>query len=248
MKKYHKLFLIVVILGVTVTACSDDDEDTPEDMTTPTTVIPTGSVDTTSISRYTSINVDAAADEDSIFTSQTAKAKGLDGTEILYLYNQDSDVLKFRIKMSNMSVAQTSPSVDLSFELPNGTTANDATTTPFRGSTQTHRTATAYANVAGGAAPSSYSYTTNDANGVSLTTQLYDNPSNYQGVCANCVGVNVDLANNWMTITIDRNEIITDAEVGSSKTASINLVANVGRLSQNSDLVADGETFTITIK
>jgi hypothetical protein len=241
MKKTAKLFLYLAAFALTLNACSDDDDDS---------VSPTpannSSTDTTSIASFTSISTDPMGDESQVQTGATTFVDGLDALETLFLYDSINDVLKFRIKVADMSKAASSPSVDLSFLLPNGTDGNnDSTKTPFRGTTATHKTASLYAD-ANGSAPSTYTYTsTYAANGVAYTTQIYRN--NFSSICGGCVSINVDVSNNWMTISLDRKKVISDSELGASKTATITLVANVGVERGNSDLAVDGSQFTITL-
>lgn len=174
---------------------------------------------------------------------------GLDASQIEFKYDPAADELAFRITALNLSSFASSPSVDLSFQLPNGTDSNDLPGTPFRGNTLTHRTAAVYAD-AGGAPPTSYTFLNVAGfarNSIVLTSDNFDQISPICATGNNCVDIVVDVPNNTITCTMDRKSIISDTEVGSSKTAKIQLVANVGFEIQNNDLITDGTEFSITI-
>lgn len=245
---FSKSLFLAVIFSLGIISCSDDDEASP----TPTnTNNGNNPPDTTKMDSMMNDSMDAVAKYTVIATDPSGDAGGgLDGTEIEFKYDKASDSISFRITVTDMSSFSSSPSADLSFKLSNGTIPQSNLASPFRGSTTTHRTASIYTD-RGGSPPSSYSYSSGGyaTNGISFTSDVSSSTHgrDLRKLCAGCIEIFVDEQNNQMILSIPRKQIISDAEIGSTKTATIELVANTGFEILNNDLIADGEEFTITI-
>jgi len=237
-KNFIKLFALSMITLSLFMGCKKDDPDPPSSNNNTSGQGGGG----TTPPEYATIASDPSGDA----------GGGLDGTKVEFKYNQDKDLLSFRITVTNLNSFASSPSADLSFQLPNGTIPASTESSPFRGNTKTHRTASVYTDALGGIAPSNYTYTSGGyaVNGISLTSDVANssNGADLRKICGACVDIFVDVPNNQITFSMDRKKIISDQEVGSSKTAVIKLVANTGYKIQNNDLVADGAEFTINIK
>lgn len=236
MKHSIKLFCTIAVLAIGITACGDDDDDKPAAAT------PTTPVSNTNPTVYTVLGTDPTGDANG----------GLDVLETAYLYDDSLDIIKFRVKLANLSAHSTNPSVDFNFVLPNGTANNDALASPFSGTIMTHKTIHVYTDD-GGTAPSTYTYTNKAdfaVNGVNLTkdTQAAADGNDLDGICSDCVSLNVDVANNTIVIELDRKKLITDAEVGSSKAAKLKMSSGVGQARRGSDTGTNGVEFTIYTK
>ena len=247
MNLLNKILFSALILGVSFIACSDDDDD---DNPTPATNTGGGSGGGTGGGTMADLTVNGM-DFFEIGTDVTGDANsGLDATNIYYSYDSTSDSLHFLVKVVNMSNFSSSPSIDFNFILPNGTDGNKPLANPFRGS-QSHKTASVYTDN-GGTAPSTYTYTNVAGfavNGIAYTDDVSKSTSgsDLSGICSGCVTLMVDVTNNWIICGMDRSQVISDTEVGATKSAKIKMSSNVGYQRGNNDLTTDGAEFTITI-
>ena len=243
MKLFNKIFFSALILGVSFIGCSDDDDDD-----NPTPAANTGGGTGGGVQADLTVN---GMDFFEIGTDPTGDANnGLDATNIYYSYDSTSDSLHFLVKVVNLANFSSSPSIDFNFILPNGTDGNKPLANPFRGS-QSHKTASVYTDN-GGTAPSTYTYTNvvgYAVNGIAYTDDVSKSTtgSDLSGICSNCVSLVLDVTNNWIICGMDRNQVITDTEVGATKSAKITLSSNVGYQRGNNDLTTDGADFTIAI-
>jgi len=251
MKNWKSSLTILLIIAIAVFSCKDDDEGNDEPVQG--TTVPQ---DTTTVSAdgFTVISKDAVGDA-TFFdpADNTLKTGGLDGTKLEYKYDKLADEITFRMTTVDLSTFSRSPSFDLSFQLPNGTVPAKPLGSPFRGNTMTHRTFSVYTDDNGNP-PSSYSFN-NTAdfaiNGGGFTGGFI--PRNdvkrdsLKNICEGCVDFQLDVTNNWILATIDRNLIIKNEEFDATEIATIKMVANVGFSRRNNDLIADGEEFTIKL-
>lgn len=163
---------------------------------------------------------------------------GLEATGIDYWYDDVNDQVQFRITVTNLAAYSTGPAADFSFQLPNGLDSGGPTgthwTTP---GTPVHKTAYVYCDP-GGSAPSNYTFTS-WANEIEETGSM-------TSLCTNCVSVMADVANNALIYTFDRQDIITDTEMGGNS-ATILLVANAGHDVGWDDNITSGDPFTISM-
>ena len=249
MKILNKLFFCALVLGLAFTACSDDDDD---DNPTPATNTGGGSGGSGGGSGGTQADLTVdGMDFFEIGTDASGDANnGLDATNIYYSYDSSSDSIHFLVKVVDMASFSTSPSIDFNFILPNGTDGNKPLANPFRGS-QSHKSASVYTDN-GGTAPSTYTYTNVAGfavNGIAYTDDVSksSNGSDLAGICSGCITLMVDVSNNWIICGMERAKVITDTEVGATKTAKIKISSNVGYQRANNDLTTDGAEFTITI-
>lgn len=225
------MFTVIVI------SCGDDDDGTPN---------PNNNNNTNNNNN----NNNNGNEFMTIATDPTGDAGGgLDATEIEYMYDATTDEILFRVTVIDLVQNSSSPSLDFNFKLPNGTDGSRPLASPFRGSTMTHKSAAIYTDD-GGNPPSNYTF--NNTAGFARNNVLYtvNNLSGADPICntaENCIFMELDVTNNTILCVIARDNVITDSEMGSSNTATIELVANVGTHRQNNDLVADGVEFTITI-
>jgi hypothetical protein len=221
-----KINNLVVILVLAFIGCKGDDPAGPDPDTDNKTV------------NYSTISTDPTGDADN----------GLDGRKIEFKYDPVADSIHFRITVADLEPFESSPSVDLSFRLPNGTVPSSTLSSPFRGETKTHRTVSVYTDK-NGSSPTNYTYLfgTYAANGIAFTSKVASSSSgkDLEGICADCVDLYVDVPKNQITISMDRKKIISNQEIGSTKSAVVKLVANTGYQMGNNDLVADGVDFTI---
>jgi hypothetical protein len=239
MKNITKLFFMAAIASLTVVSCSDDDED---DAPAAAPAAPAPVINGTNPAGYTSLGTDVSGDANG----------GLDVINTEYRYDDSLDILMFRVTTNNLASYSSNPSVDFNFVLPNGTSNNDALGTPFSGTIMTHKNIHLYTDD-GGTPPSNYTYTNSAGfavNGVNLTkdTQTAQSGSDLDGICSDCVDITVDVASNTIITSVDRKQIITDAEVGSTKSAKIRMSSGVGQARSGSDTGTDGVEFTIFIK
>lgn len=244
MNLLNKILFSALILGVSFTGCSDDDDD---DNPTPATNTGGGSGSgggNSNPSTYTSLGNDPSGD---------VTNNGLDVLKTEYLYDDSKDSLYLRVTTSNLSSHPTHPSVDFNFVLPNGTVNNDALGQPYSGSIMTHKSIHVYTDD-GGMPPSTYTYNNNTSdfavNGINLTkdTQTAMRGSDLEGICSGCVDLNVDVASNTITVALDRKQLITDTEVGATKSAKLKMSSGVGNARRGTDTGTDGAEFTIYIK
>jgi hypothetical protein len=154
-----------------------------------------------------------------IATDPSGDSGGMDATSIEFQYDKVKDEVTFRINVTNLSSYSTGPAADFSFQLPNGLESGNGTGTHWTSSTPVHKTAYIYCD-AGGSAPNNYTFTS--------WSQRIEETKTTDVLCNNCVSINVDVANNQITYTFDRKDIISDSEMGGKDTAEITLVANVG--------------------
>lgn len=247
-----KLLFGLAIVGLTFTACSDDDDDDTQPASTNNTGGGGGGGGggntVIADSLFTTIATDPTGDASVVFTGPNPSdtTAGLDATEISFRYDSLNDDLVFRIKVADMSVAASNPSFDLSFRLPNGNDDNKARAmapgNPANVSIMTDKTATFYA-APGGTPPSSYTFGSFPS-GISYTTDAGSN-----NICAGCLNTSVNTSDNWITITIDRKNVITDTEFAAgSDMATIKILVNTGNEQQNADTIGDGtgDDFTFT--
>jgi hypothetical protein len=242
MKNGMKLLFGLALVGLTYTACSDDDDDDDVQPTTTNNTGGGGNNNPTNPTGYTSLGTDPTGDANG----------SLDVIETEYFYDDSLDVLMFRVSTANLASHSSNPSVDFNFELPNGTSNNDALGRPFSGTIMTHRSIHVYTDN-GGTPPMNYTYndTTDFAvNGVNLTidTQNASSGGDLDGICSGCVDLEVDVPNNVMIVKVDRKRIISDSEVGSSKAAKLKMSSGVGAARRGTDTGTDGVEFTIYIK
>jgi len=241
MKNLSLLFSITVLSLLLYTGCKK--EDSPEEVVatcldgimngTETGIDCGGSCNSCGGLSWTLIATDASGD---------AANSGLDAKKIEYQYDNTADEVRFRIELENLASFADSPSADFSFGLPNGTANNDPPGYHWvdeNNVTPVHRTATIYCDT-GGTPPSNYTYNQNfAANKIFLT-------SDESAVsCQNCISILVDVANNYIIYTINRNQIITNSEITGDE-AIIKLVANVGHDIGWDDNITLTGTFIIT--
>jgi len=230
MKNSKKLLFGFALCAMVFTACKDDDEgDTPA--ATPVTTTPS----TTTGDGYTLIATDATGD---------VNGAPADATKIEYKQDSASGTVAFRITAVDVSKFAKSPSADFGFNLPNGTTDNVTPGIAAGGgnpTTKVHRTGNVYTDT-DGSAPSTYTYMQNFA-----TNSISRNNSQTGDLCSGnaCIDINTVTAKNWIIYTFDREDIISDAEMGGNS-ATIKLVANLGSNIGWNDLITDGGTFTVT--
>ena len=241
MKNRFKITFCFAVLVFSFSACSDDGDDELKPAVSASTTTGDGGV--TKIS-YTVIDTDAPGD-----SKLSGGVAGLDATEIAYNYNDETDRLTFRVTVNDLASYSDSPSIDLNFELPNGTDNKiPAATSPYTGTLKTHKTVNVYTDD-GGAAPSRYTYANASdraVNGITFTNDLIGFSA--KTICDKCVDLELDVANNWIICSFDRDKVITDTEVGPTKTATIKMSSGVGYKRRNTDTVTNGDSFTITIK
>ncbi len=245
MRRIFTLGTAIILLTTLLLSCDKEQQLTPNTNAVAASTNQGGSNDPMNDPPATFVQLATDATGD----SQHMGGPGLDASKIEYKYDKTTDKIEFRITTTNLSQFASSPSVDFNFQLPNGTENSIPPAMPFRGNTMTHKSAALYADD-GGSAPSSYSY--NNTTGFARNNILYttNNVSGSNPICStgsNCITINVDVTNNTITCSMDRDNVITDAEIGSSKLAKIKLVANVGFQRSNNDLVVDGAEFTIDI-
>lgn len=160
------------------------------------------------------------ASGDGIYFDGQNQVAGLDGLSLDYYYDQENDQVVFRFSVSELGSWASSPSADFSFFLPNGLESGAQAGQHWSsGMSPVHKTAFAYADP-GGSPPSSYVFG-------DFPLEIVESYS-FMQLCNDCISVELDVANNYMIYTFDRNGIITDAEMDGSSTAQIGLVANVG--------------------
>jgi hypothetical protein len=173
-----------------------------------------------------------------IATDPSGDSGGLDATGIDYWYDDVNDQVQFRITVTNLSSYSSGPAADFSFQLPNGLDSGAPTgthwTTP---GTPVHKTGYVYCD-AGGSAPSNYTFAT--------WPIVIEETSNQNVLCSNCISVMADVANNSLIYTFDRQDIITDTEMGGNS-ATILLVANAGHDVGWDDNITSGSSFTIAL-
>jgi hypothetical protein len=136
--------------------------------------------------------------------------------------------------------------------LPNGTDESKPLGQPFSGTIKTHKSIHVYTDD-GGTAPSNYNYTNKAGfavNGVtfSIDTENAQTGEDLNNICNDCILMDVDVPNNIITIIVDRKEIITDTEVGASKSAILTMSSGVGQARRGSDTGSDGSRFAIYLK
>lgn len=163
----------------------------------------------------------------------------LDGLALHYWQEQTQDLVTFSVTCANLASYSTGPAADFSFGLPNGMDggfpAGAHWTTP---GTPVHKIASIYADP-GGSAPADYTYNTVPVNIVVA--------SDGQVLCAfDCASVVADVVNNQLYYTFNREDIITDSEMGGSS-ATIVVVANIGHdLGWDDNISATG-TMTLSL-
>lgn len=182
-----------------------------------------------------------ASGQFTLITNDAAGDAGgeLDGTALHFWYEQTQDLVTFRVTCANLASFSTGPAADFSFGLPNGMDggfpAGAHWTTP---GTPVHKIASIYADP-GGIPPGSYSFNTVPVNIVVA--------SNGQVLCASsCASLTADVANNHLYFTFNREDIISDTEMGGSS-ATIVVVANIGHdLGWDDNISATG-TMTLSL-
>ncbi|MEQ8909457.1 MAG: hypothetical protein RIC95_09720 [Vicingaceae bacterium] len=252
MQKLRTAALTALICSISFFACQDDEPTNPAG--------PNGNngnggnnQPTVSADGYTLIKEDASGDATWFPPGQQDRVPGgLDGTKLEYRYLDSLDQINFRFTVVNLNDFSSSPSFDLNFVLPNGTVPPKGTGVPFNGNTLTHKTAAVYTDN-GGTPPNTYSYNqTNQfaVNGMGYTADFGPSMphSALKSICENCIDFNLDVPNNQINVTIDRKLIIKNEEIDStSRTATIQLVANLGYQRVNNDKICDGESFQIRL-
>ncbi|HNS11753.1 MAG TPA: T9SS type A sorting domain-containing protein [Bacteroidia bacterium] len=186
-----------------------------------------------------SVNVSSAQTWTSIATDPSGDAgTGLDAIDLSFFYDDIADVINFRIECTNLSSFSSGPAADFSFYLPNGLDGGFGTgyhwTAP---TTPVHKIASVYCDP-GGSAPNNYTFSTYDNNVV----RAVDNGI----LCSGCIGIDVDIANNWMIFTMSRTNVITDTEMNGT-TATIGIVANAGHDLGWDDNIVDNGSFVLDL-
>lgn len=171
-----------------------------------------------------------------IATDPNNDSGGLEATSLEFQYDQAQDKVMFRINVTNLSSYSSGPAADFNFQLPNGLASGKPSGTHWTSSTLVHKSAYIYCD-AGGTAPSSYTFNS--------WSQRIEETNSKDVLCTNCVTINVDVANNQITYTFDRKDIISDTEMGGKDTAVITLVANAGHDVGWDDNITETATFTI---
>lgn len=179
------------------------------------------------LGQWTTVDTDASGD-----------SGGLDGTTLEYQYDQSQDEVSFRITTTNLASYSSGPAADFSFQLPNGLESGNAAGTHWTSNTTVHKTAYIYCD-AGGSAPSNYTFGT--------WALRIEETSTQNVLCSNCVTINADVAANQITYVFKRKDIISDAEMGASNSATITLVHNVGHDVGWDDNVTETGTFMISM-
>lgn len=239
MKKVTKLFFMAVMFSLTFISCGDDDEEE----VTPTVVAPVPTpVNTSNPTDYAVLSTDPSGDANG----------GLDVIETAYFYDDTLDLIAFRVKTTNLASHSTNPSVDFNFILPNGTDESKPLGQPFSGTIKTHKSIHVYTDD-GGTAPSNYNFTDKAGfavNGVtfSIDSENAENGDDLNNICDDCILMDVDVPNNTITIIVDRKDIVTDTEVGASKSAILTMSSGVGQARRGSDTGSDGARFAIYLK
>ena len=154
-----------------------------------------------------------------IATDPGGDSGGLEATSLEFQYDDAQDKVMFRMNVTNLSTYSSGPAADFNFQLPNGLESGKPSGTHWSSTTPVHKSAFIYCD-AGGTAPSNYTYNS--------WSQRIEETNSKDVLCMNCVTINVDVANNQITYTFDRKDIISDAEFGGKDTAVITLVANAG--------------------
>ncbi|PHR18162.1 MAG: hypothetical protein COA38_20150 [Fluviicola sp.] len=187
----------------------------------------------TSFGQWTTLITDPAGDD----SGWGGSGPGLDGTVLEFQYDATNDKLMFRITCPNLSTYADSPSADFSFGLPNGLSDGTSSSEHWSSSTTTDLTAVCYTDM-GGAPPSNYSYTDTWADNTISSTAYDATYTPLVEYCSSsCVGLNVDVANSQITYSIDRQSIISDADLGGATSVVMPLVVNVGQDQNWSDCI-----------
>lgn len=154
-----------------------------------------------------------------IITDASGDSGDIDATALEYQYDANTEEVLFRVTLTNLSSYSSGPAADFSFNLPSGLESGAQSGTHWSSTTAVHKTAYVYCDP-GGTAPSSYTYNT--------WSQRIEETSTTNLICSNCIDIDVDVPANQITYTFDRQDIISDAEVGGATSVDIGLVMNVG--------------------